>query len=93
MDTTDKKITPEQLSEIHTETLDVAPDEVSPKGFQLTSIVGMTKEAAISALETNEREWRIIHEDGEARFYTHDIRTGRVSLFIERGKVSSYRLG
>jgi hypothetical protein len=93
MDTTDKKITPEQLSEIHTEIRDVEPDTVSVKGFQLTSIVGMTKEAAITTLETNKREWRLAQEDGDTRLLTDDIKTGRVNLFIERGKVSSYRLG
>jgi hypothetical protein len=81
------------MTEIKTDTFDIPNDMVDVKGFQLQSIVGMKKEAAIKALDANKREWRILQEDDEVKQVIQDFKTGRVGLFLIKGVVSSFRLG
>jgi len=78
---------------IKTDIINLTNDTVSPEGFQIQSIVGMKKDAAIKLLEENKREWRIIQEDGDAKMNIDNFKTGRVNLVIDKGFVSSYRLG
>ncbi len=81
------------MTDIKTDKIDLLPDTVNPEGFQLQSVVGMQKEAAIELLNKNGRKWHIIQEDGNVQPSTHNFLTGRVSLVIDEGVVSSYRLG
>ena len=81
------------MTDIKTDKIELLNDDVAPAGFQLPSIIGMTKEVAIKTLEDNKRKWWITQEDGEDKVGTKEFLTGRVSLVIDKGIVSSYRLG
>lgn len=67
---------PEQFSEQHLKTKVIA-----------CQVMGMTKDAAISFIESEGRSWRIASEDGEYFALTEDYRDDRINLDLVLGLV------
>ena len=67
---------PDQFTQRHVETKMIA-----------CQIMGMTKDAAISFIEAEGRDWRIASEDGEFFALTEDYTDGRINLDLVLGLV------
>lgn len=67
---------PDQFTERHVETKVIA-----------CQVMGMTKDAAISFIEAEGRNWRIASEDGEFFALTEDYTDGRINLDLVLGLV------
>jgi hypothetical protein len=67
---------PDQFTEKHVETKVIA-----------CQVMGMTKAAAISFIETEGRSWRIASEDGESFALTEDYSDSRINLDLVLGLV------
>ena len=67
---------PDQFTERHVETKVIA-----------CQVMGMTKDAAISFIEAEGRDWRIASEDGEFFALTEDYTDGRINLDLVLGLV------
>jgi hypothetical protein len=67
---------PDQFTQRHVETKVIA-----------CQIMGMTKDAAISFIEAEGRDWRIASEDGEFFALTEDYTDGRINLDLVLGLV------
>ena len=67
---------PDQFTQRHVETKVIA-----------CQVLGMTKDAAISFIEAEGRDWRIASEDGEFFAITEDYTDGRINLDLVLGLV------
>ena len=67
---------PDQFTQRHVETKVIA-----------CQVLGMTKDAAISFIEAEGRDWRIASEDGEFFALTEDYTDGRINLDLVLGLV------
>ena len=67
---------PDQFTQRHVETKVIA-----------CQVMGMTKDAAISFIEAEGRDWRIASEDGEFFALTEDYTDGRINLDLVLGLV------
>ena len=67
---------PDQFTQRHVETKVIA-----------CQVLGMTKDAAISFIEAEGRDWRIASEDGEFFALTEDYTDGRINLDVVLGLV------
>ena len=67
---------PDQFTQRHVETKVIA-----------CQVMGMTKDAAISFIEAEGRDWRIASEDGEFFALTEDYTDGRINLDVVLGLV------
>ena len=67
---------PDQFTQRHVETKVIA-----------CQVLGMTKDAAISFIEAEGRDWRIDSEDGEFFALTEDYTDGRINLDLVLGLV------
>ena len=67
---------PDQFTQRHVETKVIA-----------CQVLGMTKDAAISFIEAEGRDWRIASEDGEFLALTEDYTDGRINLDLVLGLV------
>ena len=67
---------PDQFTQRHVETKVIA-----------CQVLGMTKDAAISFIEAEGRDWRIATEDGESFALTEDYTDGRINLDLVLGLV------
>ena len=67
---------PDQFTQRHVETKVIA-----------CQVMGMTKDAAISFIEAEGRDWRIATEDGESFALTEDYTDGRINLDLVLGLV------
>ena len=67
---------PDQFTQRHVETKVIA-----------CQVLGMTKDAAISFIEAEGRDWRIASEDGEFFALTEDYTDGRINLDLVLGMV------
>ena len=67
---------PDQFTQRHVETKVIA-----------CQVLGMTKDAAISFIEAEGRDWRIASEDGEFFALTEDYTYGRINLDLVLGLV------
>lgn len=67
---------PDQFTQRHVETKVIA-----------CQVMGMTKDAALSFIEAEGRDWRIASEDGEFFALTEDYTDGRINLDLVLGLV------
>jgi hypothetical protein len=67
---------PDQFTQKHVETKVIA-----------CQVMGMTKDAAISFIESEGRSWRIASEDGESFALTEDYTDSRINLDLVLGLV------
>ena len=70
---------------------DPSPDQFTQRHVETKVIacqaLGMTKDAAISFIEAEGRDWRIASEDGEFFALTEDYTDGRINLDLVLGLV------
>lgn len=70
---------------------DPSPDKFTEKHVQTKviacQVMGMTKDAAISFIESEGLSWRIAFEDGESFALTEDYRDDRLNLDLVLGLV------
>ena len=70
---------------------DTSPDQFTQRHVETKviacQVLGMTKDAAISFIEAEGRDWRIASEDGEFFALTEDYTDGRINLDLVLGLV------
>ena len=70
---------------------DPSPDKFTQRHVETKviacQVLGMTKDAAISFIEAEGRDWRIASEDGEFFALTEDYTDGRINLDLVLGLV------
>jgi len=61
--------------------------------LSLSSLLGLSKEAAIDIIHNHGMKSRVTSEDGKPLIGTRDYRLDRVNLNIEQGKVTKASIG
>lgn len=67
--------------------------QVEKKEFSVSSLVGMSKDDAVSKAKDNGYKTRVVSVDGKGNMLTTDVKSDRIGLTVQDGKITKAEVG